>query len=69
MLQILKKNLLKSKMMTYKITLYPFYRLNIDKKKINEAEEYFRKTGKKQSGVLTFENLNAHDCPDLDQDD
>ena len=56
-------------MMTYKIKHYLFYRLNIDKKKINEAEEYFRKTGKKQSGVLTFENLNAHDCPDLDQDD
>ena len=56
-------------MMAYKITPCLFYRLNIDKKKINEAEEYFRKTGKKQSGVLTFENLNAHDCPDLDQED
>ena len=56
-------------MMTHQITNCIFSRLNIDKKKITEAEEYFRKTGKKQSGVLTFENLNAHDCPDLDQDD
>ena len=66
---MLQLNLLNSKMMANKITHCLFYRLNIDKKKINEAEEYFRKTGKKQSGVLTFENLNAHDCPDLDQDD
>merc|ERR1711944_139221 len=34
---------------------------NMEKKKIVEIEEYFRKTGKRQSGILTFENLNSHD--------
>lgn len=41
-------------------------RRNVDKKKMEEIEEYFRKTGKRQSGILTFENLSAHDCPNLD---
>ena len=38
----------------------------MDEKTIEEVEEYFRKTGKRQSGILTFENLSAHDCPHLD---
>ena len=38
----------------------------MDKKSLEEVEEYFRKTGKRQSGILTFENLSAHDCPNLD---
>lgn len=41
-------------------------RQNMEKKMIVEVEEYFRKTGKRQSGILTFENLSSHDCPNLD---
>ena len=48
------------------ITTFFFFRQNIDKKKVADAEEYFRKTGKRQSGILTFENLSAHDSPELD---
>ena len=36
---------------------------------VAEAEEYFRQAGKKQSGILTFENFKAHDCPSLDNEE
>ena len=38
----------------------------VDKKRMAEAEEYFWNTGKRQSGVLTYENFKAHDAPNLD---
>ena len=37
----------------------------VDNQRVKEAEEYFRQIGKRQSGVLTYENLKAHDCPKL----
>ena len=54
----------------YNQNIFLYYnRQNIDKKKIADAEEYFRQAGKRQSGILTFENLNTHDCPNLDNDE
>ena len=37
----------------------------VDSKQVKEAEEYLRHIGKRQSGVLTYENLKHHECPSL----
>ena len=31
-----------------------------------EAQDHLMAVGKKQGGVLTFENLKSHDCPKMD---
>lgn len=40
---------------------------SVDQSAVEEAEEYLRQAGKRQSGVLTYENLKAHDFPSLDK--
>ena len=36
-----------------------------EQKQVEEAEQYFREIGEKQSGVLTVENFKADTCPRL----
>lgn len=39
-----------------------------DRKKVDcrEAEDHLKMIGKRQGGVLTYENLKSHDCPKID---